>query len=37
MELDFILSKEEEKPTGKSELIYDLLIIGGHTHGEYLP
>jgi len=33
MELDFILSKEEEKPTGKTELIYDLLIIGGGPAG----
>ncbi|MBA7709266.1 hypothetical protein ES703_118179 [subsurface metagenome] len=29
MKLDFILSKEEEKPAGKTELIYDLAIIGG--------
>jgi len=33
MELDFILSKEEEKPTGKTELIYDLVIIGGGPAG----
>jgi alkyl hydroperoxide reductase subunit F len=33
MELDFILSKEEGKPTGKTELIYDLLIIGGGPAG----
>ncbi len=33
MELDFILSKEEEKPAGKTELIYDLLIIGGGPAG----
>jgi len=33
MELDFILSKEEEKPAGKTELIYDLVIIGGGPAG----
>ena len=33
MELDFILSKEEEKPTGNTELIYDLLVIGGGAAG----
>jgi len=33
MELDFILSREEEKPTGKTELIYDLVIIGGGPAG----
>ncbi|MFQ6067427.1 MAG: NAD(P)/FAD-dependent oxidoreductase [bacterium] len=33
MELDFILSKEEEKRTGKTELIYDLVIIGGGPAG----
>jgi len=33
MDLDFILSKEEEKPTGKTELIYDLVIIGGGPAG----
>ncbi|MFQ5835325.1 MAG: NAD(P)/FAD-dependent oxidoreductase [bacterium] len=33
MELDFILSKEEEKPAGKAELIYDLVIIGGGPAG----
>lgn len=33
MELDFILSQEEEKPIGKTELIYDLVIIGGGPAG----
>ena len=34
MELDFVLSKEEEKkPAGKTELIYDLVIIGGGPAG----
>jgi len=33
MELDFILSKEEEKRAGKTELIYDLVIIGGGPAG----
>ncbi|GAI14282.1 unnamed protein product, partial [marine sediment metagenome] len=33
MELDFILSQEEEKSTGKTELIYDLVIIGGGPAG----
>ena len=33
MELDFVLSQEEEKPTGKTELIYDLVIIGGGPAG----
>ncbi len=33
MELDFILSKEEKGPSGKTELIYDLVIIGGGPAG----
>ncbi len=33
MELDFVLSKEEKGPAGKSELIYDLAIIGGGPAG----
>lgn len=33
MELDFILSKEEKGPAGKTELIYDLAIIGGGPAG----
>ena len=33
MELDFILSKEEKGPSGKTELIYDLAIIGGGPAG----
>ncbi len=33
MELDFILSKEEEGGAGKTELIYDLVIIGGGPAG----
>jgi alkyl hydroperoxide reductase subunit F len=33
MELDFILSKEEKGPGGKTELIYDLAIIGGGPAG----
>jgi len=33
MELDFILSKEERGPAGKTELIYDLGIIGGGPAG----
>jgi len=33
MELDFILSKEEKGPAGKTELIYDLGIIGGGPAG----
>ncbi len=33
MELDFILSKEEEGPAGKTELTYDLAIIGGGPAG----
>ena len=33
MELDFVLSKEERGPAGKTELIYDLAIIGGGPAG----
>ncbi len=33
MELDFLLSKEEAKSTGKSELAYDVVIIGGGPAG----
>ena len=33
MELDFILSKEEKGPAGNTELIYDLVIIGGGPAG----
>jgi len=33
MELDFILSKEEAKSTGKTELTYDLAIVGGGPAG----
>jgi len=33
MELDFLLSKEEAKSTGKTELTYDLVIIGGGPAG----
>jgi len=33
MELDFVLSKEEKGPAGKTELIYDLAIIGGGPAG----
>ncbi len=33
MELDFILSKEEKGPAGKTGLIYDLAIIGGGPAG----
>ena len=33
MELEFILSKEEKGPAGKTELIYDLGIIGGGPAG----
>ena len=33
MELDFVLSKEEKGPSGKTELIYDLAIIGGGPAG----
>ena len=33
MELDFILSKEEAKSTGKRELTYDVVIIGGGPAG----
>ncbi|TES85543.1 FAD-dependent oxidoreductase [Candidatus Aerophobetes bacterium] len=33
MELDFVLSKEEAKSTGKSELTYDLVIVGGGPAG----
>jgi len=33
MELDFVLSKEEKAPSGKTDLIYDLAIIGGGPAG----
>jgi len=33
MELDFVLSKEEKVPAGKTKLIYDLVIIGGGPAG----
>lgn len=33
MELDFVLSKEKKAPSGKTELIYDLAIIGGGPAG----
>ena len=33
MELDFILSKEEKRGAGKTELIYDVVIIGGGPAG----
>jgi len=33
MELDFVLSKEGKGPAGKSDLIYDLAIIGGGPAG----
>ena len=33
MELDFILSREEKTPPGKTGIIYSLIIIGGGPAG----